>query len=249
MVNLTDTTDTIDTSVADTSIADTSIADTSVADTSIADTSVADTSGAAIYTTPMKIKLANNADNASLNFFSNPLYLSIINRKLLTNKTDNKPNIKFYRKRIVSLFKDIIKYDEAPTEELKEMFNRFVNTMINYFEIIDRKDIIQGIHHMDEDVITNEIDNDLDDDIIDTENLTIDKANDLMMKKTLQVANLNNYVISKHDTSNEIRIVPLKLEIDLKTPDLKIKGVKVKKGKSIKQEEDLSLQIIDEAQK
>jgi len=207
-----------------------------------------DTSGAAVDTaSPMKIKLANNADNASLNFFSNPLYLSIINRKLLINKTDNKPNIKFYRKRIVSLFKDIIKDGEAPTEELKEMFNRFVNTMINYFEIIDKKDIIQSIHHtIDENVQTNnigeidDIDDSLDNILSDTENLTIDKANDLMMKKTLQVASLSNYVISKHDTSNEIRIVPLKLEIDLKTPDLKIKGIKVKKGKSTKQEEDLS---------
>ena len=205
-----------------------------------------DTNGVAVDTntvdtTPVKIKLANNADNASLNFFSNPLYLSIINRKLLTNKTDNKPNIKFYRKRIVSLFKDIIKDGEAPTEELKEMFNRFVNTIINYFEIIDRKDIIQGMHHVATNDIDDDIDNDIDNDgLVDTENLTIDKANDLMMKKTLQFASLSNYVISKHDTSNEIRIVPLKLEIDLKTPDLKIKGVKVKKGKSLIKEEDLS---------
>ena len=210
-----------------------------------------DTSGTAVDisgldTAPMKIKLANNADNASLNFFSNPLYLSKINRKLLINKTDNKSNIKFYRKRITYLFKDIIKDGEAPTEELKEMFNRFVNTAINYFEIIDRKDIIQSVHHTMNENVTSDINdindiNDIDDyDLIDTENLTIDKANDLMMKKTLQVASLSNYVISKHDNSNEVRIVPLKLEINLKTPDLKIKGVKVKKGKSIKQEEDLS---------
>jgi hypothetical protein len=243
MANLTDIVDTVDTSGG------------------AVDTigGAVDTSGGAVdtsnvNTTPIKIKLSNNADNASLNFFSNPLYLSIINRKLLANTTDNKPNIKFYRKRIISLFKDIIKDGEAPTEELKEMFNRFVNTTINYFEIIDRKDIIQGIHHtMGENVTTNDIDDVLDDSLddilIDTENLTIDKANDLMMKKTLQVASLSNYVISKHDTSNDVRIVPLKLEIDLKTPDLKIKGVKVKKGKSIKPEEDLSLQIIDEAPK
>jgi len=231
MANLTDIVDTVDT-----------------VDTTDTSGGAVDTSN--VDTTPMKIKLANNADNASLNFFSNPLYLSIINRKLLANTADNKPNIKFYRKRIISLFKDIIKDGEAPTEELKEMFNRFVNTTINYFEIIDRKDIIQGIHHtMGENVTTNDIDDVLDDDLIDTENLTIDKANDLMMKKTLQVASLSNYVISKHDTSNDVRIVPLKLEIDLKTPDLKIKGVKVKKGKSIKQEEDLSQQIIDEAPK
>ena len=240
MANLTDTSGAaLDTSGA----VDTS--DTAV-DTS---GTAVDTSGTVDRAIPMKIKLSNNADNASLNFFSNPLYLSIINRKLLTNITDNKPNIKFYRKRIISLFKDIIKDGEAPTEELKEMFNRFVNTMINYFEIIDKKDIIQGMHNnMDENVTVEDIDDSLDD-ILDTENLTIDKANDLMMKKTLQVASLSNYVISKHDTSNEVRIVPLKLEIDLKTPDLKIKGVKVKKGKSIKPEEDLSLQIIDEASK
>ena len=244
MANLTDTIETSGVAV-DTNAVDTNAVDTNAVDTNAVDTNAVDTSGAAVdIASPMKIKLANNADNASLNFFSNPLYLSIINRKLLINKTDNKPNIKFYRKRIVSLFKDIIKDGEAPTEELKEMFNRFVNTMINYFEIIDKKDIIQSVHHtIDENVQTNnnideldDIDDSLDNILSDTENLTIDKANDLMMKKTLQVASLSNYVISKHDTSNEIRIVPLKLEIDLKTPDLKIKGIKVKKGKSIKQE-------------
>ena len=43
----------------------------------------------------INITLSNNADNATLHFFSNPVYLSMINKKLETNKVDNRVNIKF----------------------------------------------------------------------------------------------------------------------------------------------------------
>jgi hypothetical protein len=60
----------------------------------------------------------------------------------------------------------------------------------------------------------------------------------MMMRKTITLANLDNYVISKQDISkNEMRIIPMKIEIDLKTNDLKTKGVR-KKSKNMK--EDLS---------
>jgi hypothetical protein len=185
----------------------------------------------------IKFKLCNDADSATLNFFSNPHYLGKLNKKLNPiNKPDNKINVKFYKKRIISLFKDIIKDDEAPTEEIKDIYNRFVDTMINYFEIIDKKDIIQGMHGINEQLPSDNLEDKM------PESITIDQANELMIKKTIQVANLNNYVIAKHDTTtNDLRIIPLKIEYDLKTPDLKTKGVKPKKiKKSINKEEDLS---------
>ena len=182
----------------------------------------------------IKFQLCNEADSATLNFFSNPHYLGKLNKKLNPIKSDNKTNVKFYKKRIISLFKEIIKDDKAPTEEIKDIYNRFVNTMINYFEIIDKKDIIQGMHEINEPLSSENLE------ITDCN--TIDQANDLMMKKTIQVANLDNYVIINHDnSSNELRIIPLKMDIDLKTPDLKTKGVKPKKiKKSLNKEEDLS---------
>jgi len=191
--------------------------------------------------------LSNDADNATLAFFSNPMYLSLIKKReqLIDNTKDNKKNVKFYRKRLVSLFKDLIKDDnDSPTQELKEMYNRFVNTAMHYFQVIDKKDIIQEQHikHADEeeqsDKIIDDVLNDLDS---GAENLTINEANDLMMKKTIQMASLDNYVITKHDNSStEFRIIPVKLEIDLKTPNLKTKGVKLKTKVKKNKEEDLS---------
>ena len=203
------------------------------------------------------ISLANETDNATLNFFSNPMYLSMIAKKKESSKVDNTQNIKFYRKRLVSLFKDMVKGDERPpTQELKEVFNKFVNTSINYFEMIDKKDIIQGQHHIQGDSMQSESmqSESMQSESMQSESmqgqlnaedclndLTIDKANDLMMKKTIQVASLDNYVIAKHDTSfTDLRIIPLKIEIDLKTQDLKTKGVRTKLKKSINKQEDLS---------
>ena len=86
----------------------------------------------------------NMADNASLIFFTNPHYFNILQRKNLCSPPDNKEEVKFYRKRIVSLFKDLMK---DPTEqantEIKEIHKLFVNSAIRYFEMTDKKDIIQ----------------------------------------------------------------------------------------------------------
>jgi hypothetical protein len=219
----------------------------------------------------INFNLSNDADHATLNFFSNPMYLSMIKEKLTNTKTDkNKPDVKFYRKRLIALFKDLLKDEqEPPTQELKQMYTRFVGTAINHFEIMDKKDIIQGQYIQGQHIQGQHIQGQhiqgqhiqgqhiqgqhiqgqdplLDgDDLLDTENITIDKANDLMMKKTIMVASLDNYVIAKHDNaSTEFRIIPLKLEINLKTPELKTKGLKAKKfkktEKSENKEEDLS---------
>jgi hypothetical protein len=183
---------------------------------------------------------AEPLNNVTLAFFSNPMYLGMINRKKLNEQTDNKIDVKFYKKRLVSLFKNMIKGEEEPTKELKELYNKFVNNAIKYFEMTDKKDIIQNQHTVqlgDDKQGDDKLGDDmLGDDMLD-ENLTIEKANHHMMKKTINVANLKNYVITKHDnSSNEFRIIPYKIEIDLKTPELKIKGVKPKKIK----EQDLS---------
>jgi hypothetical protein len=186
----------------------------------------------------------NIADNASLIFFTNPHYYNILQRKNLCNQPDNKEEIKFYRKRIVSLFKDLIKDStESVNTEIKEIHTLFVNSAIRYFEMTDKKDIIQSQHIQSQHIQSGQTpDSELSpEDLLNTlagpELFTLNEANELMTRKTITVANLDNYVISKQDLSaNEMRIIPLKMEIDLKTTDLKTKGVppkKTQKGKKI----------------
>ena len=210
-----------------------------------------DSSSNAVMKSNQKMTIA---DNASLTFFTNPLYLNILQRKNICNVKNNTEEIKFYRKRIVSLFKDMMKEtDEVNVnKEIKEIHTMFVNATIRYFEVTDKKDIIQGQHQIGNANISNanisnanisnaNISNTIDEtlspeDILntlgDSDLLTINEANDIMMRKNIAVASLDNYVISKQDNSvNETRIIPIKMNIDLKTNDLKFKGVPPKKVK------------------
>lgn len=215
-------------------------------------------------------------NKTTLDLFSNPCYLNMLRKKKLREeKTNNnhKEDIKFYRKRITALFKDLLKGEQREcTDELKELQYSFVLTAINHFKMVDKKDIIQtqydtnaidadaidtGANGIDADAIdTNGIENvmaninnyamddDDDDDNralegltmddIDITDATMEKADGYMMRKTIQVANLDNYVICNHDTyANDVRIIPFKMDIDLKLPEFKTKGVKAKKKKDL----------------
>ena len=191
----------------------------------------------------------NIVDTASLTFFTNPAYYGLLQRKKLCNIKDNSAEIKFYRKRIIALFKDMIKGEEEPVNrEIKEIHTMFVNSAIRYFEVTDKKDIVQGQHiqgehiqgqHIQgENIIGNaESPEDILNDIGGPEIYSLAEANDKMMRKNIVVASLDNYVI-KDTPTNEVRIIPMKIEIDLKSNALKDKGVPPKKSKIKK--EDLS---------
>jgi hypothetical protein len=207
----------------------------------------------------------NIVDSASLTFFTNPLYYNILQRKKLCNVKDNTEEVKFYRKRIIALFKEMLKEpsNENENREIKELHTMFVNASIRYFEIIDTKDIVQCQHQHQ--VEHKEIGSNDASSIVESDNLTpdelldaivdcegdneitsINEANDIMMRKTITIPNLDNYVINttasnQTNAASDRRIIPLKIEIDLKTHDLKTKGVPPKKNhKSKYKKEDLS---------
>ena len=187
----------------------------------------------------------NIVDTASLTFFTNPAYYGILQRKKLCNIKDNSAEIKFYRKRIISLFKDMLKEEEPVNKEIKEIHTMFVNSAIRYFEVTDKKDIVQGQHiqseHIQSDntdaLDTNEAIEETPEEILNAiggpEIYSLDEANDKMMRKKINVASLDNYVI-KDTPVNEVRIIPMQMEINLKATVLKEKGVPPKKSKNKK---------------
>ena len=89
---------------------------------------------------PLMIKMKD----ITLEFLTNPLYHNMINSKtsLTNNSKLNKQDIKFYRKRIYALSKDLLK-GESPNESLKKIHDDYVNAAIIYLKMIDTKDIIQ----------------------------------------------------------------------------------------------------------
>jgi hypothetical protein len=182
------------------------------------------------------------SNKATLEYLTNPYYQNILitrNKKnTLINKEDeiDKNDISFYRKRIVALTKDMLKGIEPPfpNNDIKKIYEDYVKNLINYFKIIDRKDILQDQYDkIILDNSANAIDlnsiNDINDALNQIETINYEKANELMMKKTIRVSNLDDFVvILKNENEKNDRIIPIKKEIDLKTPNLKTKGIKVK---------------------
>ena len=90
-------------------------------------------------------------NNVILKYLTNPYYQNVItarNKNILNNnENDNessisKEDIQFYRKRIVALTKDMLKGINT-NNEVKKEHEEYVHHMINYFKMVDRKDILQ----------------------------------------------------------------------------------------------------------
>jgi len=197
---------------------------------------------------PLMIKMKD----ITLEFLTNPLYHNMVNSKLgATNSNKiNKQDLKFYRKRIHALSKDLLKGD-SPNDSLKKIHDDYVRAAILYLKMIDTKDIIQDQYKSEKkihDLSINEMDaNEMDANEIlaDINNINfsnemgpneptnVDDANQQMMRKIVNISNLDNYVISKNTKENEL-ILPTKKEINLHTPDLKTKGIIIKDKKDKK---------------
>ena len=207
---------------------------------------------------PLMLKMKD----ITLEFLTNPLYHNMINSKsgLINNNKINKQDIKFYRKRIYALSKDLLKGD-SPNESLKKIHDDYVNAAIIYLKMIDTKDIIQEQYKVDSssnEIGHNEIgDNEILPDINNinfsnemgsnemgsnemgsNESTNVADANQQMMRKIVTISNLDNYVVvtNTNNTGNEYTL-PTKKETNLHTQELKIKGIikKDKKGKKPKE--------------
>ena len=175
---------------------------------------------------------------ASLTYLTNPLYQQILKQQKELKESSNKSDVKFYRKRITSLTKDMLKGEMPDNSYVKTIYETYVNGLIKYFKILDTSDIIQKQYSSGLSDIS--IDEDLGNNV--TEVNTIDNINnvkevnisELMMRKYSKENTLDNFVIKKQPETTETRIIPVIIEVDLKEESLKMKGVKEKTEKKQK---------------
>jgi hypothetical protein len=142
------------------------------------------------------------------------------------SKSINKKERNFYRKRIFSLFKEIITGNQETnlSPEVLYSYDNFVNSSIQYFKTVDNNDIIQSEYSgcdfsLEEsnksvyDVSANEI-----------------KKNqaDMLLTRSIkiEVPTLDKYVTRTRIKKKEEIILPQQKEINLKDPELKNKGLK-----------------------
>ena len=152
-------------------------------------------------------------NKATLAYLSNPLYQMSIEKQ--NQDVPNKEEQKFYRKRILSLHKDMLR-GIMPNKDIKQIHDNYVFTLINYFKMIDKKDILQ--EEYDNLEIKSKEKN---------ENFDIKKADTLLMEE--QIPTLDKFV--KCIKYKDEPIPPKQKNINLKTDKLRTKGIKKKKSK------------------
>ena len=161
----------------------------------------------------------------------------LLNKEMFNNhvriqksKQLSKEDMKFYRKRIFNLFKEIISGNSPKNllPDVKYAYDNFTNSAIHYFKTIDNNDIIQSEYNDIEKKTQNSNDDcyDLSSNIILATNSEADKL--LMRSVKADIPTLDKYVTRTIVKKKEEVIMPKQREIDLKDPYLKNKGIKKK---------------------
>jgi len=157
------------------------------------------------------------------------------------NKKINRKDKKFYRRRILSLTKDLLSKEESEivvSPDIKYAFDNLVKTCIHYFKILDRNDIIQEDYNKFDDKIKENIE------INDESSKILKEENEKLLMRSVKMSNpsLDNFIKIKMTKQSEEIIIPQQKEINLKDPILKNKGINKKKNINNNYEEDTKKQ-------
>jgi len=149
---------------------------------------------------------------------------SLIGKK--SRKQTNKEDLKFYRKRIFNLFKEIISNNPPKdlSPEVSYSYDTFIKSSIHYFKVHDNNDLLQEEYNDLDLVIKENIDNDIE----LPDNLAIkEETNKLMMRSIkMDLPTLDKYVKRISHKKEDNVILPKSREVDIKNPELKNKGIK-----------------------
>jgi len=159
-------------------------------------------------------------NKVTLEYLLNPTLMEKLGSKYLDNNILEK-DIKFYRKRICQITKDMSK-DIYINDNLKLAFQNYATNIIYYLKQLDEKDIFQSEYT---DIKNNEP-NLFMEDISHNISSNIDN---LFMNHPEPVNNLDSFVKKLNITVPD-KILPKKRVANIKDPLLKIKGVKEKKN-------------------
>jgi len=165
----------------------------------------------------------------------------ILNKCVKSHKSKslNKQERKFYKKRIFSLFKEIITGNN-PTNLAPEVlyaYDNFVNSCIHYFKAIDNNDLNQE-EYEELELKSNDLHSnlkELNEDLNFSKSEEADKF--LMRSIKIDPPTLDKYVKIKSSKKSESIILPQQKNINLLNPELKNKGLK-KKNINIKYEDN-----------
>ena len=175
----------------------------------------------------------NMLDDMTLAYMVNTTqYEKYLKKNHINYDSAFKRDIRFYRKRIVSLTKDLFKEqieNDKNQNVLVGAFNIYIRACISYLKFSDQSETIQkcyvclGITDADIEtscVCKNKNENDL---------FELHKANELCFKpKEVKKITLDNYVIRKNVKKSEPVVYPQQFTFNPRDPAFKHKGLKSK---------------------
>ena len=164
-------------------------------------------------------------------------FISFTENILNKNRKINRKDKKFYRRRILSLTKDLLYKEESEvvvSPDIKCAFDNLVKTCVHYFKILDRSDIIQEDYNgFDEEIKEEKEEKEEKDkkEISESEQF-LKEENEKLLMRSVKMSNrpLDNFIKIKMTKQIEELIIPQQKEINLKDPILKNKGVNKKKN-------------------
>ena len=169
----------------------------------------------------------NSIDYLTLEIMANTdSYNKYLKKNNLDHDSVLKKEKRFYRKRIISMAKDILfNNNSGQDEEILNAFNTYARMCISYFKFKDTMDTIQGEYtNMN---IADGADgaDGADADMTDID-LDISEANKLFMRQMeKKVLTLDNFVIKTAPPPDEM-VVPQTKDFNLKDPKYKKKDIK-----------------------
>ena len=175
---------------------------------------------------------------ATLEYLTNPSYqnnlaTSGITRQPIIRETISTADKRFYKKRLISLFKEILKGETCP-ENIKAAHDDFVHGAINYFKLVDKRDILQQEHDThekhSEGKVPDQVHSSNIKDYEESQGI-LSSANKEIMREKKTESNLDTFVKKKKIPSAPPLKIPSQKAINLKDPTLKNKGIKNKNKK------------------
>lgn len=156
-----------------------------------------------------------NANEITLKFLANNVYQELMEKK---DKNPSSEDCAFYKKRILNMVKNMLN-GIYPSDSVKEAHMYYVNVLIEHMKVHDRVDILQKEYPK----VSFDIPSTL---TLDDE--CVVESNKMMMKPTIHVPTLDDFIHTKIVKIKEPIVYPVKKEIDIKTEEHKIKGIKIK---------------------
>ena len=161
----------------------------------------------------------------TLQYLTEPTLLEKLNGD--NKKSQQKDDIGFYRKRIFLTTKLLLKNHKI-NSSVNSAFNNYARVLIQHFKIVDTNDILQA-------EFKNMQDKEEKNDILKSVSEIEDEANSYIIteEKDKNEGTLNNFIKTIHTKPEEKIIMPKQRIINLKSPELRNKGIN-KKSKNNK---------------